>query len=42
MSPGCSSGLLPVVHRPVVTVTRWDTVDTLASPVVGPLAIRTR
>ncbi|MER7660445.1 DNA alkylation repair protein [Streptomyces sp. NPDC096193] len=33
----CSSGLLPVVHRLVVTVSWWDTVDALAAHVVGPL-----
>lgn len=33
----CSSGFLPVVRRLVVTVPWWDTVDALASHVVGPL-----
>ncbi|NUK73424.1 DNA alkylation repair protein [Streptomyces lunaelactis] len=33
----CSSGFLPVVRHLVVTVPWWDTVDALASHVVGPL-----
>ncbi|MGW0557799.1 DNA alkylation repair protein [Streptomyces sp. NPDC002926] len=33
----CSSGFLPVVRRLVVTLSWWDTVDALASHVVGPL-----
>jgi 3-methyladenine DNA glycosylase AlkD len=33
----CSSGFLPTVRRLVVTVPWWDTVDALASHVVGPL-----
>ncbi|TQK43182.1 3-methyladenine DNA glycosylase AlkD [Streptomyces sp. SLBN-118] len=33
----CSSGFLPVVRHLVVTVSWWDTVDALASHVVGPL-----
>lgn len=31
----CSSGFLPVVRRLVVTLSWWDTVDALASHVVG-------
>ncbi|MET7621383.1 DNA alkylation repair protein [Streptomyces sp. NPDC005408] len=33
----CSSGFLPVVRHLVVTLSWWDTVDALASHVVGPL-----
>ncbi|MBT2388190.1 DNA alkylation repair protein [Streptomyces sp. ISL-1] len=33
----CSSGFLPVVRRLIITVPWWDTVDALASHVVGPL-----
>ncbi|AVZ71794.1 DNA alkylation repair protein [Streptomyces lunaelactis] len=33
----CSPGFLPVVRHLVVTVPWWDTVDALASHVVGPL-----
>ncbi|MER5461833.1 DNA alkylation repair protein [Streptomyces sp. NPDC002668] len=33
----CSSGFLPVVRRLVVNLSWWDTVDALASHVVGPL-----
>ncbi|MFD4137386.1 DNA alkylation repair protein [Streptomyces sp. NPDC058572] len=33
----CSSGLLPVTRHLVETVPWWDTVDTLAAHVVGPL-----
>ncbi|WP_326648443.1 MULTISPECIES: DNA alkylation repair protein [unclassified Streptomyces] len=33
----CSSGFLPVVRRLVVALSWWDTVDALASHVVGPL-----
>ncbi|MFD3541050.1 DNA alkylation repair protein [Streptomyces sp. NPDC058662] len=35
--PRCSSNLLPVVRRLVVTVPWWDTVDLLAAHTVGPL-----
>ncbi|MFD5429605.1 DNA alkylation repair protein [Streptomyces sp. NPDC127084] len=34
----CSSHFLPVVRHLLVTVPWWDTVDTLAAHVVGPLA----
>ncbi|MEU2157054.1 DNA alkylation repair protein [Streptomyces sp. NPDC019396] len=33
----CSPGFLPVVRHLLVTVSWWDTVDTLAAHVVGPL-----
>ncbi|WP_274555679.1 DNA alkylation repair protein [Streptomyces spiramyceticus] len=33
----CSSGFLPVVRHLVVTTPWWDTVDTLAAHVVGPM-----
>ncbi|MFE7776967.1 DNA alkylation repair protein [Streptomyces sp. NPDC057445] len=33
----CSSGFLPVVRHLLTTVSWWDTVDTLAAHVVGPL-----
>ncbi|MFH8482931.1 DNA alkylation repair protein [Streptomyces sp. NPDC018055] len=33
----CSSGFLPVLHHLVTTIPWWDTVDTLAAHVAGPL-----
>jgi 3-methyladenine DNA glycosylase AlkD len=36
----CSAGLLPVARDLVVTEPWWDTVDTLAAHVVGPLVSR--
>lgn len=36
----CSAAFLPTVHRLIVTKSWWDTVDTLASHVVGSLVQR--
>ena len=37
---GCSEGFLPVAEHLIVTRSWWDTVDTLAAHVVGPLVAR--
>ncbi|MDI9884968.1 DNA alkylation repair protein [Streptomyces sp. HNM0645] len=35
----CSSEFIPVTRRLITTVSWWDTVDTLAAHVVGPLVV---